>query len=180
LQTLLISCHGILSRQLLEMAAYVNTHGKNEPEAHLLEAIPLLLAAFYYLLSPFFSDLVKRGFISYLDKVDSEWHGPDSQMPPHRTSEVLGQNIDWVIDAPQMVPGLLLPLAAAIFALQSNDLSAVVLSFAAVGICAAVLWIYSRSPVQYRSMRFVWHRYTLVASLGVVLNVAAAIVLMVQ
>jgi hypothetical protein len=179
LQTLLISFHAIPLRQLLETAAYVNTHVKNA-ETHLLEAIPLLLAAFYYLLFPFFSDLVKQGFINYLDKVDSEWRGPDSPVPLHRTSEALGQNIDWVIDAPQMVPGLLLPLAGAIFALQSNDWSAVVLSFASIGICAAVLWIYSRSPVEYQSMRFVGHRYTLVAGLGVVLNVAAAIVLLVR
>ena len=40
-----------------------------------LESVPLILAAVYYLLAPFFTGLVHRGLIDYLEKVDSEWRG---------------------------------------------------------------------------------------------------------
>lgn len=144
----------------------------------LLDATPLFLAALYYALTPFFSQQVRSGYIDYLQKVNSEWQGPKASIPPHLAPEALAANTDWLIDTPQMVPTLLLPLAAAVFALHDSDLSGVVLAFAAIVICAAVLWIYSRSPLQYRSLRFVGNRYTLVPALGVVLNAAAAVLLL--
>lgn len=145
----------------------------------LIGAFPVILAALYYALSPFFTELTRKGYTEYLDKVDAEWHGNGAPLPPHRTSEALGANIDWIIDAPQMVPSLLLPLATAIFALSDNDLSAVILSTAAILICVATLWIYSQSPIRYRSFRIVGHRYTVVSALGIVLNLAAAAMLLV-
>jgi hypothetical protein len=140
-----------------------------------LEATPLLLGALYYIMTPFFGKLVRRGYISYMEKVEREWRGPKAPLPPHLSPEALAANIDWLIDAPQMVPTLLLPLAAAVFALQNTAISSIVLAFSAVGVSAAALWIYSRSPLEYRSLRFVKNRYTLVSLLGIVLNMGAAI-----
>jgi len=73
-----------------------------------------------------------------------------------------------------MVPSLLLPLTAAVFAMHDNDLAGAILAFSTVGICAAALWIYSRSPLEYRSLRFIGSRYTLVSALGVILNLTGA------
>jgi len=65
-------------------------------------------------------------------------------------------------------------LALAIFTIRGSATSAVVISAACIVICVATLWIYSRSPLQYRSFRFIRHRYTVVNALGVVPNLAAA------
>lgn len=181
MQTHLIARHAIYLRHALEIPAGTSANNVQPGiTSHLLEATPLLLAAFYYLLAPFFSDLVRQRFIVHLEKMDREWSGPEVQLPPHLTSAGLEQNIDWVIDAPQMVPGLLLPLAGAIFAFRDSDLSAIILAFATISICAAALWIYSQSPVKYQSIRFAGHRYTLVAALGVLLNGIAAVVLLIR
>lgn len=147
--------------------------------SHVLASIPLIIAGLYYLLSPFFIRLVRKGLTDYLDKVDQEWQGPKDEIPPHRTSEAIAANIDWVIDAPQMVPALLLPLTAAVFALQNNNTAAIVLSFSVVVICTATLWIYSCSPVEYRSMRLLGYRYTIIALVSIVLNgVSAAVIIL--
>lgn len=146
----------------------------------LLEVVPLAIAAFYYLLSPFFNGLVRDGFVNYLEKTDDEWQGPITGLPPHRTTEALSANIDWVIDAPQMIPGLLLPLTAGIFALADQDAAAAILAFATVLICAATLWIYTRSPVEYRSLRLIGHRYTVVSVLGVILNAVTAMLILIK
>ena len=149
-------------------------------EARILDAMPLILAAIYYLLAPFFVGLARRGFIDSLTKADMEWKGPDNELPPHRTSEYLSTNIDWIIDAPQMVPSLLLPLAAVLFAFRNSFASAVILALSALGICVATLWIYFRSPLEYRSIGFLGHRYTLVTASGVILNTGAAILLILR
>lgn len=146
----------------------------------LLDSMPLILAAIYYLLAPFFIGLVRRGFIDSLSKADREWKGTDHPLPPHRTSEHLATNIDWIIDAPQMVPSLLLPLAAVLFALRNSVAAAIIFSLSTLGICAATLWIYSQSPLEYRSLGFVRHRYTLVTASGVILNFGAAILLLLR
>jgi hypothetical protein len=144
----------------------------------LIAAFPVILAALYYALSPFFTELTRKGYTEYLDKVDAEWRGNSVPLPPHRTSQALGTNIDWIIDAPQMVPCLLLPLATAIFALNDNGLAAVILSAATILICVATLWIYSQSPIRYRSFRIIGHRYTVVSAFGIVLNLTAAAMLL--
>jgi len=140
---------------------------------------PLILATAYYFASPFFSELVRKRFVDYLDAADREWHG-QNYPPPHRTSEALAANIDWIIDVPQVVPCFLLPLTAAIFAFRINDSSAVILIFAALAVCVATLWIYNRSPLDYRSMRIIGHRYTLVAGLGMFANAVTAILVLVR
>jgi hypothetical protein len=148
--------------------------------SRLLEATPLLLATLYYILTPFFSGLGYRGYVSYLGKVNNEWQGPKVPLPPHLAPEALAANVDWLVDAPQMVPTLLLPLAAAVFAFHDSTISSIVLAFAAIVICVAALWIYSRSPLEYRSLRFIGNRYTVVAALGIVLNGTAAVLLIVH
>jgi hypothetical protein len=145
----------------------------------LIGAFPAILAALYYGLSPFFNELTRKGYIEYLDKIDAEWHGSTASLPPHRTSEALAANIDWIIDAPQTVPSLLLPLATALFALSNKNLSAIVLSAAVILICVATLWIYSQSPLRYRSLRLLGHRYTAVSAFGIVLNLGVAVMLIV-
>lgn len=143
----------------------------------ILEAMPLILAAVYYLLTPFFVEQVRRGFGASLAQADAEWKGPDQPLPPHRTTEYLGTNIDWIVDAPQLVPCLLLPLAAVLFSFRDSAATAVILSLSVVGICAAALWIYTRSPLAYRSLGVVGGRYTPVTAAGLVLNLGAAILL---
>jgi hypothetical protein len=141
-----------------------------------LTAIPSSVAALYYALSPFFGRLVCTGLADYLGKVDHEWQGSLAGVPPHRSTEAISAIIDWVVDAPQMVPALLLPLTTAVFALRNKSAAAIVLSFSVVGICAATLWIYSCTPLEYRSKRLIGRRYTVVALAGVILNIASATV----
>jgi hypothetical protein len=146
----------------------------------LLEATPLLLGALYYAMTPFFAQLTRRGYKTYMEKIEREWQGPKVSLPPHLDIEALAANIDWLIDAPQMVPTLLLPLAAAVFALRDSSISSVVLAFAAICVSGAALWIYSRSPLEYRSLRFLGNRYTVVSALGVILNAAAAVLILLR
>jgi hypothetical protein len=144
----------------------------------ILDATPFLLATLYYLLTPFFTELVRRGLVGYLNDLDAEWQGPDVSRPPHLTPQAIASNIDWIVDAPQMVPTLLLPLAGAILALTNGDIVSVILSFSVLLVAAAALWIYTRSPVQYRSFRLIKHRYTIVSILGIALNAGTAALLL--
>jgi hypothetical protein len=146
--------------------------------SRLFVATPLLLAAVYYLFSPFFVQQTRQRLIDYLEKVDREWEGPRDGLPPHLEPQAIGATADWVIDAPQMVPTLLLPLAGAVFAFNENGISGVILAFATVIICAATLWIYTRSPVEYRARRVIWHKYTTVSALGIILNLLVAGILL--
>jgi len=146
--------------------------------SRLFVATPLLLAAMYYIFSPFFVQQARQRLIDYLEKVDREWEGPRDGLPPHLEPQAIGANVDWIIDAPQMVPTLLLPLAGAVFAFNDNGISGVILAFATVIICAATLWIYTRSPVEYRARRVIWHKYTVVSALGIVLNLLVAGILL--
>src|SRR5690349_9111610 len=91
--------------------------------SRLLVATPLLLAALYYLFSPFFAEQARQRLIDYLEKVDREWEGPKINLPPHLEPQAIAANADWLIDAPQMVPTLLLPLAGAVFAFNENGIS---------------------------------------------------------
>jgi hypothetical protein len=144
----------------------------------LLVAAPFLLAALYYAISPFFAQQVRRRLADYFDKVNAEWEGPTDCIPPHLKTDAITATTDWTIDAPQMVPTLLLPLAGAVFALNDNNIVGVVLAFATVMICVATLWIYMRSPIEYQARRFAWRRYTSVSALGLALNIAVSVVLL--
>jgi hypothetical protein len=144
----------------------------------LLEATPWLLAAFYYLFAPFFIEQARKRLIDYLDKVNEEWQGPKGSIPPHLTSKAIGATTDWVIDAPQLVPTLLLPLAGAVFSIHNNSIAGVILTFGTLVICTLTLWMYTRSPIEYQARRFIWHKYTLLSILGLVLNLAVAAILL--
>lgn len=162
------------AHQLVSMClAAVKADAVPNSVTRLLDAIPLMLAALYYLFAPFFLSLTCRGLTDYLKNVSKEWQGMHD-VPPHLTPESIAATCEWVADAPQVIPTLLLPLAAAVFAIQSQDIPAVVLAFASVVICVATLWIYSTSPLKYRSYKFVKGKYTIVAVVGVALNAAAA------
>ena len=150
--------------------------GNAESQVRLLEAAPLMIAALYYLCSPFFSKHVGKRLNDYLLLVDGEWTGPTNGTPPHRTSQSIGATLDWVTDAPQMVPVLLLPLTASVFAFQGTA-AAIILGFASVLICVLTLWIYFCPPLKYRSLRLIGHRYTVVSMLGMLLNGGAAALL---
>jgi hypothetical protein len=170
----------------ISLAASHLDNSSNSPSANtsatgtsrLLVATPLLLAAVYYLFSPFFVQQARQRLIDYLEKVEREWEGPRDGLPPHLEPQAIGANTDWIIDAPQMVPTLLLPLAGAVFAFNDNGVSGIILAFATVIICAATLWIYTRSPVEYRAVRMIWHKYTVVSTLGIVLNLLVAGILL--
>src|SRR6516164_7597444 len=164
----MVSCNQLLSEYIAA------THGDAATTigTRVLQATPLMVAALYYLLSPFFIGRACKGLSDYLKGISSTLTGPTPNVPLHLTPDAVAATCEWVIDAPQLIPTLLLPLAAAVFTLQSQDVPAIVLAFASVVICAATLWIYSVSPLQYRA-RKLW-KYTIVAVAGVILNAAAA------
>jgi hypothetical protein len=143
----------------------------------ILEAVPFVLAVLYYLFSPFFIGQARKGFIAYMEKADAEWQGDKALIPPHLKPKAVAANVDWIVDAPQMIPIILLPLAAAVFVLKGVA-SEVILAFATIVICVLTLWIYSCSPIEYRALRIVRHKYTLASALGIVLNMATAIVIL--
>lgn len=146
---------------------------------HWLEAVPLLIAALYYLLSPFFVGITTKGLCDYLDGVDEEWSGDLDAIPPHRSSEALGGVLEWVMDAPQLVPSVLLPLLAVMFVIDSREVVAVVLAVTCLLLSVAALWIYRVSPLQYRAIRLRKYKlvsqYTLVSMVGLLFNLAAAV-----
>jgi len=141
-----------------------------------LEAVPFLLAATYYMFGPFFISQVRQKLVDHLKKVGDEWKGPQDS-PPHLTPRAIAVTAEWTIDAPQVVPTLLLPLAGAVFALRSSSISAAVLAFAALVISVFCLWIYAQSPLEYRAHRYIFHRYTILSMLGIILNLVIVIVL---
>lgn len=143
-----------------------------------LQATPFLLAAFYYLLSPFFIQQTRRRLTDYFEKINAEYVGPKDPVPPHLSPEAIGATADWIIDAPQVVPTLLLPLAGAVFSLHDNSIAGIIVAFAAVIVCVATLWMYTRSPIEYQARRFIWHTYSLVSVVGIILNLLVGIILL--
>jgi hypothetical protein len=143
----------------------------------LLRATPSLLAALYYVSAPFFSRMTRQRYVDHAEKVGREWQGSVANIPPHLDPKIIAENIDWVIDAPQVVPTLLLPLATAVFAIRDSAVASIVLAFSSIGISIFALWMYSKSPVEYRSLRIPTTKHTIVAVLGIVLNISAALLL---
>lgn len=171
----LLSCRPDLVAEVVGRYALRGSSGGNVV-AKLLHSTPSLLAALYYLSAPFFVRLTRRGYTDYAAKVDEEWQGP-KYTPPHLEPKAVAESIDWMIDAPQVVPTLLLPLAAAVFAIRDSAISSIVLAFASIAISICAVWIYSISPMEYRTFRIPKTGHTLVAVLGIVLNTTAAILL---
>lgn len=151
-----------------------STNASVSHSSRLLEAVPLLLATAYYLSEPFFTSLAAKGLIEYLDKGNREWQGSLDELPPHLSPKAIAANVDWIIDAPQLVPTLLLPLTAVVLAFTDNDVPTVILAFSSIVIPIAALWIYNISPLKYRSYKIVKNKYTVVAATGVLLNGVAA------
>ena len=157
-----------------------SAHPHVDRSSTVLEAVPLLLATAYYAFAPFFSGLASKGLIEYLEKENKEWKGSLDEIPPHLTPGAIAANIDWVIDAPQLVPTLLLPLTAAVFAFKSSDVPTIILAFSSIVITVAALWIYNVSPLKYRSYKIIKNRYTVVAATGAILNGTAAILVLIR
>ena len=152
-------------------------------------ALPFFVAAGYYSVSPFFGRITRQTIQEYLEKVSASWQGPTTDAS-HLEPASLAQLTDWITDAPQLIPTLLLPIAGALFAVTTSaNASNAILAGAVLVLSIAAVWIYHYNPVKYGQKRllpkkytpvFLRQKYTLVSFAGLVLNLAVGVVLLIS
>ena len=150
----------------------------------ILLAAPFVIAVAYYLVSPYFSRRAIIGFENHMKRVESEHvHPDDLDVRGHEAELEINEAIheralEWVVDAPQIVPTILLPVAGLLFAaITAPKIALLVALIAAVVTAAATLWIYSENPIVYRSRRL--GGYTCVALLGMALNTLSVVAILI-
>ena len=138
-------------------------------------AVPFLLATVYYLFTPVLSALTEDRIKQYFANALLQWRGPQgAATPDHLSPASVARICDWAADAPQLVPTILLPLAGVLFAVAaSRDIAVAIAAVTSIIVSVGALWIYHQNPIRYSARRFIMGRYTIVASLGIVLNLVA-------
>src|ERR1022692_2241005 len=140
---------------------------------YLVLVAPYSAAIFIYLLSPLLSGQVKASVTAAISL--GHRHGApfsEATVPYYISEPVIGDYVEYAMDAVQIWPAVLLPIVGAVYGFTAGVPSPVALTFL-VGAClvgaATVAWIQSKSPSDYVSRK--WRGYSVVTCIGICLNV---------
>jgi hypothetical protein len=140
-------------------------------------AVPFLAAIVLLLISPLLTAKVKTAVLDQIDKSAYEHDVTEDMIPPSRGRDSLDAYVEYAIEAVQIIPLALLPVAGAVFFIAADVRSEIALGYLALGylvfaIVAAVAvesWVLSQPAGKYVSCRPI-KNYSVVAFTGIVSN----------
>lgn len=136
-------------------------------------AAPYAAAIMLYLIAPLLSGLVLSAVSAVIAQGRNRLTDvQDQQIPYYLMPNVVGDYVEYAMDAIQVIPALLLPIVGTVYGFASGVPAPVSLSFLIVACIAAIAvmaWMLSASPSDYVSRK--WRSYSMITFGGILLNI---------